>query len=481
MASDDTATAIGRFERALGDVTARVFHSAADNAPPAIAVAFSGGLDSSVLLHLAHDYARVQGIALHAFHVHHGLSPHADAWLAHCTATAAAFGIGFDMRRVTVDATGGEGIEGAARRARYAALGAMCREHGIPLLLTAHHQDDQAETVLLQLLRGSGIAGLSGMDSANHAPALLGNATTLMARPMLTIARRTLQDIAAERQLTHVEDPSNQDPRHARNALRTQVMPLLEQHFPGFASRFARSARHAQSAQQLLIELATQDLAECTDDAAHVQGSAIRLDRLRAMSAARADNLLRYWFGSRGMRMPSTAWLAELRSQLLDAKADAQVLVRHPDCDLHRHRNRVVMTSRRALPETEQDPEHDPADDAVAFVWSGQQSLRFWDFGGALYFTTSEQGIDAAWLRTQTLSLQPRSGGWRLKLAANRATRSLKYHYQAADIPAWERSRLPLVVHGKALVFAAGLGTDCGFLSTQEGVKIALRWEADVE
>ena len=476
MAVDESSAVIARFERALGEITARVFNREEGRQPPAMAVAYSGGLDSSVLLQLTCEYAQARGIALHAFHVHHGLSPHADAWLAHCTATAAALGIGFDMQRVTVNAGSGDGVEGAARSVRYAALGAMCRQHGIALLLTAHHEDDQAETVLLQLLRGSGVAGLSGMDSANHAPGLLGDASILMARPMLTLRRAMLQTIAGQRRLTPVEDPSNQDPRYARNALRAQVMPVLESHFPGFAGRFARTARHAQSAQQLLIELAAQDLAHCVEGE-HADGSAIRLDRLRCMSAVRCDNLLRYWFGSRGMRMPSTAWLGELRSQLLDAKADAQLLVRHAECDLHRHRNRIVMTPRRPLP----DPEQDADEAAVSFTWSGQDCLPFADFGGVLHFTPANEGVDAAWLQSQSLKLQARSGGWRLKLAANRSTRSLKYHYQAADIPAWERSRLPLVVCGKALMFAAGLGLDCTFLSTQPGPRIALRWEADVE
>lgn len=479
MAGDDMRAAIVRFERALGEITARVFNREENGKPRALAVAYSGGLDSSVLLQLAHAYTQAHRIALHAFHVHHGLSPHADAWQAHCTATAASLGVAFDLRRVTVDAGSSDGIEGAARSVRYAALGAMCREHQIPLLLTAHHEDDQAETVLLQLLRGSGVAGLSGMDTANHAPDLLGDATLLMARPMLTLGRAMLQAIAGVRQIAHVEDASNQDPRHARNALRAQVMPVLETYFPGFAGRFARSARHAQSAQQLLIELASQDLALCTGGIDVLDGAAIRLDRLRdisAASAARADNLLRYWFGSRGMRMPSTAWLSELRSQLFNAKADAQLLVRHPECDLHRHRNRIVMTPRRPLP----DPEQDADEDAVPFTWSGQDCLAFADFGGVLHFLPSEVGVDAAWLRSQSLKLQSRSGGWRLKLAANRSTRSLKYHYQAADIPAWERSRLPLVVCGTELLFAAGLGFDCKFLSVHSGPRITLHWQAEL-
>ncbi|MBC7413394.1 MAG: tRNA lysidine(34) synthetase TilS [Herminiimonas sp.] len=458
------------FERALGAIAARVFDSAprapdVHAVPRTMAIAYSGGLDSSVLLHLAHDYAARHGIVLVAFHIHHGLSAQADAWLDHCAQRTGELDIVFDVRRVAVTGAGEDGIESAARSARYAALGALCRQHRVPLLLTAHHQDDQAETVLLQLLRGSGVAGLSGMDQANHAPALLGDAQLLMGRPLLALARAALEEIAQVRSITHVDDDSNQDPRYARNALRHRVMPALAAEFPGFAQRFARTARHAQSAQRLLVELAAQDLKLCSDD------DAIDIDRLRGLSADRSDNLLRYWFGVRGMRMPSTAWLHEMRSQLLGAKADAQVLVGHADCDIHRHRNRIVMTPRIAVPENEPQ----------AFVWQGEPQIRFADFGGTLCFrpAAAGQGVDAAWLRAQSLTLRWRSGGWRLKLAPNRSTRSLKYHYQDADVPAWERFRLPLVTLGKQLIYAAGLGMDCHHFSTAEGDTISLRWEPD--
>ena len=148
-------------------------------ATPSLAVAYSGGLDSAALLHAAAAYCREHGIQLHAFHVHHGLSANADMWLAHCDARASALGARFEARRVTVN-TQGSGTEASARKARYAALGEMCRARGVPLLLTAHHLDDQAETVLLQLLRGSGPAGMSGMDASNKAESLLGDALTVL-------------------------------------------------------------------------------------------------------------------------------------------------------------------------------------------------------------------------------------------------------------------------------------------------------------
>lgn len=449
---------------------ARVF-AAADtmsSSTPSMAVAYSGGLDSSVLLHLATGFAKTHGIRLFAFHVHHGLSDQADAWLAHCADRAMQSGATFDMRRIEVNGTG-DGIEAAARSGRYAALGEMCRAHGVPLLLTAHHQDDQAETVLLQLLRGSGVAGLSGMDQCNLAPELLGDATLFMARPLLSASRSMLAAFTAAESIPHVDDPSNQDPRYARNALRTHVMPVLEQRFPGFASRFARSAAHAQAAQQLLIELAAEDLQACAE------GDTILIDRLRTLSQARSDNLLRYWFGRRGMRMPSTAWLEEMRSQLFSARNDARILVGHADCDIHRHRNRIVMTPRYPLP----DPERDPEQDRIGFTWTGQPQIQFAALGGTLHFDAAALGFDAAWLAAQALSLQPRSGGWRLRLAANRPSRSLKYHYQAADVPAWERNRLPLVTVGRSLLYAAGLGMDCTHFSQEDGSRIALRWEFD--
>lgn len=488
MAIDTLQPTFDCIERALGAIAARVFHSPSGGlaAPCAVAVAYSGGLDSSVLLHLLQFFGAKQGWTVHAFHVHHGLSAHADAWLGHCADQAAALGVRFDSRRIDVDGSAA-GIEGAARLGRYASLGAMCREHGVKLLLTAHHQDDQAETVLLQLLRGSGVAGLSGMDQVNQAPALLGDPDLFMGRPLLALPRTTLEAVAAARTIEYVEDASNADPRYARNILRHQVLPLLATQFPGFAQRFARSAQHAQSAQRLLVELAAQDLAVCGDPTG--SGDSLDLIALQSMSSERIDNVLRYWFGVRGVRMPSTAWLQEMRSQLQNAKADAQLLVRHADCDIHRHRNRVVMTMRRNAAETEIEIE------PQSFAWEGAESVPFPAFGGSLHFEQAEIGVDAEWLKQQSLTLQLRSGGWQLKPAPNRPTRSLKYHYQAANIPAWERSRLPLVTVGPArtaapvkrpgvvpttrLLFAAGLGMDCHQFSAGPGPRIALRWQAD--
>jgi len=464
------------FERALEDIQTRVcaflpqqgpgeFNENSDCNRFAIAVAYSGGLDSSALLHLAHAYALGRQIDLFAFHIHHGISPHADQWLTHCEQQCIQLGIGFDAQRIELAHPNKQGVEQAARIGRYAALGDLCRAHRVLLLLTAHHQDDQAETLLLQLLRGSGLAGLSGMDQVNIAANLLGDASVVMGRPLLQFSRAALVDFVTQKKISHIEDESNHDPRYARNALRHQVMPVLAQSFPGFQARFARAAQHAQSAQRLLSDLAAGDLATC------LEGDCLDIHALRRLSVDRIDNLLRYWFSLHAVRMPSTAWLHEVRTQLLQAKADAQLCVIHADCHIRRHRNRVFL-----IPKPHPSSGADGAT-PMMFQWRHEACLHFPTLGGTLYFDRIDSGISEAWLQSQALTIRPRQGGECVKLAPNRPSKSLKYHYQARGIPAWERQRLPIVTTQDQVLFAAGIGVDCRF--PQAAMGIGLRWQLD--
>jgi tRNA(Ile)-lysidine synthase len=486
-----------------------------------IAIAYSGGLDSSVLLHLAQAWAKEHDAALYAFHVHHGLSPNADAWEAHCAQQCAALDVTFGARRITLEGVKQSGVEAAARKQRYAALGDLCREHGVHLLLTAHHLDDQAETVLLQLLRGSGTAGLSGMDSSNSAAGLLQNDGLLLARPLLAASRRQLEAYQQAHAVPHIEDESNADPRYARNALRNLVMPALAQHFPGFQERFARSAQHAQSAQRLLDELADQDLMEAlaqdlpagaaataaatastatgaasaaAGQSANVTAAAARpaaasaatangtlsIAYLHTVSLDRSYNLLRRWFHQRGLAMPSTAWLHEMLEQLLSAREDANLCVTHPECEVRRHRGRLMLAPR--LPELAGMRE-DKFDDAPeqAFRWQGETHIDFPDYGGVLHIddaAAGQGGLAEHWLLQQKLTLGFRSGGETLKPAPNRPTRALKRHYQALGVPAWERERLPVVKAGGQLLFAGGIGMDCHHLVADGCRRVIFRWEA---
>lgn len=453
-----------RFERALEEILARVsICSDSANIRGAMAVAYSGGLDSSVLLRLAQKYAASHGIRLFAFHIHHGLSPNADAWLVHCETEARHLGVHFAARQVCIDNAARSGVEEAARALRYAALGNLCREHGAALLLTAHHLDDQAETILLQLMRGSGVAGLSGMEAANTAPDLLGDPHLVMARPLLDVSRAELEEWGARAGSEHVEDESNADVRYARNALRHGVMPQLVKSFPGFQERLARTAGHMQAAQRLLDEVAQADLAACAVDAC------LELDRARSLSGERFDNLFRHWLGKHGIRMPSTSWLAEMRSQLLEAKDDAQICVLHPDCAIRRHRGRVYLTPRLDSGAADALPQE--------FSWQGESSVDFPAFHGRLHFEPALEGLEAAWLRAQILTIRHRQGGDMVKLAANRPGRSMKQHFQALGVPAWERPFLPLVTVARQVLYAAGIGMDCRHLHSGDGAYVRLRWE----
>lgn len=446
------------FERALGAILARVSIS---GDVPVMAVACSGGLDSMVLLDLAAEYAQRSGIRLLVFHVHHGLSLNADQWQRHVEQECARLGHAVHAVRVTVPRSG-DGIEQGARLQRYQALGNLCRAHDAGVLLTAHHLDDQAETVLLQLLRGAGVAGLGGMEVASTAPGLLGDSGILLGRPLLEVSRAALETHARRQGLTWVDDESNTDPRFARNALRHAVMPALSGHFAGYQTRLSRAAEHARSAQRLLDELAAEDFARCQE------GEGLRLDVLASLGPDRAANLIRHWFARRAMRMPSAAWLEQMLSQVKAAREDARVRVEHPDGEIHRHRGCLFLVPRI----TEEVLEAAP----VAFRWQGEDLLHFRPFGGSLRISASTaEGRE--WLASQALELRHRRGGEMLRLGPNRPSRSLKLHYQALNVPAWTRRILPLVTANGHLLFAAGVGLNFGVAPA--GADISFAWEPD--
>ena len=449
------------YERALGAILARV---AVSGPALRIGIAFSGGLDSSVLLELASRHAAAHNLALTAFHVHHGLSPNADAWMAQCGREAAACGVPMLSRNVTVVDAGGRGVEEAARIARYRALGELCREAGCALLLTAHHQDDQAETVLLQLLRGAGLPGLSGMAQFQASHDLLGDGVAL-GRPLLGLRRADLEEYARQAGLNHVNDESNADPRYRRNALRQDVAPVLERHFPGFAPLVARSAGHVQSAQALLQELAEIDLAACR---AADWSAPLHVPGLQTLSTQRADNLLRHWLYRNRVQLPSASRLEEICSQMLGAAGDM-----HPFFDFG------PMTLRRIGSRLELHPRvGTPPDAPVALRWQGEAELPVPAWRGRLVLEpTNGLGVSQEELRRHPLVLHPRAGQERLKLAANRPSRSLKALYQEADIPPWRRLWSPLLYLNGELVFVAGLGMDVRHAVM--GDAVLLRWESD--
>ncbi len=448
------------FQRALEDILARVVVS--DGIAFRIALAFSGGLDSTVLLHLAAEACKQRSIKLFAFHVHHGLSPNADHWLAHCDEQARQEGITFVARKVQINPHDKLGIEQAARRARYGALADMCTSNDVSLLLTAHHQDDQAETVVLQLLRGAGLPGLSAMATLQSENALLG-AGIALGRPLLEMTRADLELWADTNAIKHIVDESNDNLRFRRNEVRQQLMPLLEQQLPGVQKSIARSARHLQTAQRLLDELAAMDLQSCGD------ADSLVIARLRQLSHDRLDNLLRYWLRQCGAdQYPSDAQLYQLREQMLHARDDAHPLLTLCGLTLERHCGHLL--ARHA----ESQPKNLPSE--ILLHWQGESEIAIPAWQGRLVFETAVgPGLDRVQLLQGPLRLRPRIGGERLKLDLNRPSRTLKNLFQESDVPARERVWLPLLYLGDELVFAAGLGMDVRAGRVNEG--ICLRWQ----
>lgn len=445
-----------RFERALEAILARVVVSG-----DTIAVACSGGLDSSVLLHLAAAACRRRGRRLFAFHIHHGLSPNADAWLSHCVADAERLGVGFAAERVAPDDRKSLGVEQAARIARYHALGELCRRHGVKLLLSAHHQDDQAETVLLQLFRGAGLQGLGGMGELNDHHGLLGQGVFL-GRPLLDRARGELEQLAQALGIAPVVDESNADTRYRRNAVRHDILPAIERHFPGSAATISRSSRLWQAAQRLLDDLAEMDEARCAE------GDALRIDRLASLSVERIDNLLRYWLAGQGAAQPpSAAQLAQLRAQVLLARPGA-----HPSlaiCGLLLQRHGGLLLTRPI--ESGMPPGQE-----LHICWQGEPEIEVPQWRGTLLFEASPgPGLCPDQLRLAPIRLRPRTGRERLKPEQQRPSRTLKNLYQEAGVPAPLRPWLPLVYFGDALVYAAGLGMDVRAAVVDGGMRLGWR------
>lgn len=269
--------------------------------PLPLAVAFSGGADSTALLRAA---VRLWPRHVHAIHVHHGLQGAADRFEAHCAATALALDIPLVVRRVDARHAPGESPEDAARRARYDVLAAAAREAGMACVLLGQHADDQVETLMLALSRGAGLPGLASM------PQRIERHGITFLRPLLAVPGPAMREWLRAAGIEWIDDPSNADLRFTRNRIRHELLPALERAFPQFRETFARSARHAARAQQLLDELGAADLA--------AMGGEPQIGKLQGLGDARMANVLRHWLRSAHAQQPSAAQLEELIAQVRD-------------------------------------------------------------------------------------------------------------------------------------------------------------------
>jgi tRNA(Ile)-lysidine synthase len=415
-----------------------------------LTLALSGGLDSIVLLHALSVLQHRHPFELRAVHVHHGLSPRADEWADFCTQTCAGLAIDLSVHHVHIAADDPAGIEGAARRERRHVFAAL----GTDFLLTAHHQNDQAETLLLQLLRGSGPKGLSAMAERQRLPDWQG----VQLRPLLNVARAELQDYARAHGLGWVEDESNLDSRYRRNALRQQVLPLLASHFPGATVTLARAAALQAEASGLLDDLAQLDAQGA------IQGDRLDCRALGALPVPRARNLLRHFIGLQGWSMPSARRLNEALHQLLDASQAARVCVKLNGAELHRFRGGAYLVPVCAHSEQ------------VPVAWRGEPALNLDAVGIRVMFTpVVGAGLKRTLLDAGRVELLLRTGRERMRLTPGGPHRKLKNLLQESAVPPWERDRLPLLACDGQLVWVAGIGMDADFLAGPQDAGLTLQ------
>ncbi|HUR39865.1 MAG TPA: tRNA lysidine(34) synthetase TilS [Verrucomicrobiae bacterium] len=402
--------------------------------------AFSGGLDSTVLLHLLRD----KRLPVKALHVNHNLQQVAARWTEHCRALCAQLRVPIYVMDVKVDPRDPDGPEAAARRARYEAFASVMRPGDC--LATAHHQDDQAETVLLRLLRGSGVAGLAAMRAVSTLP------PGTVWRPLLAQTRAALKDYAEQHKLPWVEDPHNLDSRYARSFLRSEVFPRLSQRWPQAVEQLARTADHCADAVELLDELATQDLAQAT------VGPALSVQRLLRLSPARRANLLRAWSVRGGFELPTFEALQRLEREVLRARPDAAPVLAWAGTELRRFRDHVYLMPRLA-----------PPPDAT-LEWDARTDLALPPGCGILKLVKPA---------TRELPLRVRfaRGGERLKPAGARFTRTLRNLFQEEGVPPWIRERMPLIELDGALAGVAHRWETTALKRLRAGAGCEFEWQ----
>lgn len=429
--------------------------------PPAVAVAASGGRDSTALLHATARLARDHGLQVHALHVHHGLVADADAWLARLAAQcrrwrAAGLPVQFHATRLDGRPARGESVEAWARRGRYRALAAMAHANGCSLVLLAHHRRDQAETVLLQALRGGGPAALAAMPRAVERDGLT------WARPWLDQPRTGIEAYVRRHRLHYSDDASNADPRFSRNRLRRAVWPALSRAFPDAEPQLAAAAQRAAEAKSALDEWVALDAANA------LEGDALLVAPWRGLSTARRSLLLRHWLKRVCGDAPQSL-VQRLAVELGGAPA-ARWPAPGGECRVHRGRLSFVPAAAATAAPTGQ-----PGGVPVDLSAIGEHALPAW--GGTLvvqHCRDGEAGIAPERLRRA--ELRQRQGGESFQAATRTPARSLKKHFQAMAVPPWQRTG-PLVFDGAQLLFAPGLGIDARALAAPGAPQCRLVWQ----
>lgn len=416
-----------------------------------IYIGYSGGIDSHVLLHLCAVSNQKEKVT--AVYVNHGLQQQADSWAEHCSSCASQLGVSF--RELTVNARHekGESPEEAARNGRYQAFQSLLVENDV--LLFAQHREDQMETVLLQLFRGAGLAGLSGM------PEKMAFGEGVLLRPLLDASQQDIKRYALLHDLQWIEDPSNSLNDFDRNYLRNDIVPLIKQRWPAADKTISRSARHCAAAYQLISKQAEQ----CYSVVAGENKDALSIPELQKLENDRKSLVIRKWLSQFNKKMPSELFVKQVIEEVVQAGID-----RNPKITWQGHLIRRFNNQLLALPEI---PD---VDCSKKFIWSKNQTELHLDENGAIKIVDSISGIAAKyWQQARQIQIRYRQGGESLYLPGRQGRHKLKNLFQEMSVPPWERAQIPLLYFDGSLAAVGEIWVAAEFYENH-GDCFALQW-----
>lgn len=426
-----------------------------ENSVGRVYIAYSGGVDSHVLLHLCACTPSLKD-KITAVYVHHGLQAAAESWPEHCQKTAAALGVDFKVLRVNAGASSGQSPEEAARDARYTAFKTLLKAGDV--LLVGQHREDQLETVLLQLFRGAGLAGLSGM------PERMALGEGVLLRPFLNINKQAINDYARQQQLSWVEDPTNQCSDYDRNFLRNDVLPLLKQRWPAIDKTVSRSAKHCADAQELVNEVAGQYF----DLVFNQVDQTLIISQLNLQSSAHQKLIIRQWFAQIGLKMPSQDLVGRILNEVVGANEQSTPLIKTQGFEIRRYRDKLYC-----LPQFDEGLDQRGA----AKSWATGQRLINIGNHQALRWIESSTGILAEHWHAAQIEIKFRSGGEKIRLYGRTGHHSLKKLFQEAGIPPWEREQMPLIYLNGCLAAVGDLWISAEFYAENPTACVRVVWQ----
>ena len=404
-------------------------------------VALSGGVDSVVLLHLLYELQKAHRITLNAIHVHHGLSKNADKWVKFCEKLCRDLSVPLDVHYVKLPQKKSLGIEGEARQLRYEKL----LQSKSDLVVLAHHADDQAETFLLQLIRGAGVKGLSSMAHFDD--------TRKLWRPLLNTSRIDIEKYAKQQKLKWIEDESNLNTDFDRNFVRSKVLPILKNRFNHIIKVISRSSTHLAEAQRLLDDLAKIDLKNHLKSIKYKHK--LQVKTLNKLSLTRSKNVLRYWLELNDQLMPSRDLLDELLRQVLHAKKDADLKIHlSKEFEIRRYQDKIYI-----VPKNQQNQKN------YEIIWAGESEIILPNGSKLKFKKVKGRGISLEKIKDKKLIISNRKGGEFFKPDSKRPTKKVKQLLQESDLPPWERDALPLIFIGAELASVPYFGIDIKFQS----------------